>query len=366
MLGLAGHPLGISCLFLDPAPGAAAAAVGEQLVGAYDDPRLLAELARRCEVVTYEFEKVPVAAAERLAEALPVLPPVGALAAAQDRLAEKELLRRLGIPTADFTPVAGEAELIRALEERAGPAILKRRRFGYDGKGQAAIAGPDEAAAAWREVGRQAGAGPLLLERRISFERELSLVAVRGRTGETAFYPLVENRHREGILRLSMAPAIRVNEELQQRAEEYAVRLLDEFGYAGVLALELFVERGRLLANEIAPRVHNSGHGSIEGADTSQFENHLRAVTGLPLGSTSPRGWTAMVNLIGELPPAAELLAVPGAHLHLYGKAPRPGRKLGHVTVTAATPAERDDRLGGLAAMIPGLGEILSDRGEGE
>jgi 5-(carboxyamino)imidazole ribonucleotide synthase len=302
MLGLAGIPLGLDFRFLDPSPDAPAAAVGDLVVGAYDDERALRRLADGADVVTYEFENVPAAAARSVA----ALPDARALDATQDRLEEKRLLRRLGIPTPEF-------------ESPPTPALAKTRRLGYDGKGQRTIASLDELA------------DDEIAEEIVSFRRELSILAVRSSTGETAFYPLVENTHRDGILRVSRAPAAAAPEA---EARDHAGRLLDELAYVGVLALELFeTEDGRLLANEVAPRVHNSGHWTIEGARTSQFENHLRAILGLPLGPAEAPESAVMVNLIGEVPPLEGLLAIPGAHVHLYGKEPRPGRKLGHVTL---------------------------------
>ena len=306
MLAFAGIPLGLSFRFLDPSPHAPAAEVGELLVGEYDDLELLDRLADGAAAVTYEFENVPVAAAKRVG----AIPAATALEASQDRLVEKQLFRRLGIPTPKLDD-----------EVDAFPAIRKTRRLGYDGKGQQLVEawqGPDPAH---------------VLEEHVPFDRELSLLAVRGADGETRFYPLVENVHEGGILRTSRAPAL---DAPQAEAEEYATRLLDELGYVGVLALELFDVGGSLLANEFAPRVHNTGHWTIEGAATSQFENHLRAVLGLPLGPTDSRP-SVLVNLIGRVPAAADVLAVPGAHLHLYGKEPRPGRKLGHVTLVEPT-----------------------------
>ena len=312
MLALAGIPLGLAFRFLDPAADAPAGQVGELLVGAYDDPALLDRLADGAAAVTYEFENVPVAAARRVG----ALPAPAALEHGQDRLVEKKLFRRLGIPTARFGSLA----------DTGLPALVKSRRLGYDGKGQ-------------RRVEREE---PLredeLAEELVPFERELSILAVRGREGETAFYPLVENVHEEGILRLSRVPAAGAP---QRQAEELAGRLLDELGYVGVLAVELFEVGGRLLANELAPRVHNTGHWTIEGAQTSQFENHLRAILGLPLGSTHSRP-SLLVNLIGSVPRREDVLAIPGAHLHLYGKEPRPGRKLGHVTLVEPTPASEE------------------------
>jgi 5-(carboxyamino)imidazole ribonucleotide synthase len=307
MLALAGIPLGLSFRFLDPAPDAPAGEVGELLVGPYDDPALLDRLAEGAAAVTYEFENVPVEAARRVA----ALPPAAALEHGQDRLAEKELFRRLGIPTARFGGLA----------ETGLPALVKSRRLGYDGKGQ-------------RRVEAQEPLGhDELAEELVPFDRELSLLAVRGRGGETAFYPLVENVHEDGILHLARVPAAGAP---QAEAEELAGRLLDVLGYVGVLAVELFEVGGRLLANEFAPRVHNTGHWTIEGAATSQFENHLRAILGWPLGSTALREPCALVNLVGGVPPLERLLALPGARVHLYGKEPRPGRKVGHVTLVGA------------------------------
>jgi 5-(carboxyamino)imidazole ribonucleotide synthase len=304
MLALAGIPLGLSFRFLDPAPDAPARDVGELLIGAYDDPELLDRLADGAAAVTYEFENVPVDAARRVG----AIPDAAALEAAQDRLAEKQLLQRLGIPTPAFGDVPP-------------PVVIKSRRFGYDGKGQRI------------ERGNYLTGDHEVVEELVDFDRELSLIAVRGRDGATRFYPLVENVHEDGILRTSRAPAA---EAPQAEAEDYGARLLDELGYVGVLALELFDVGGRLCANELAPRVHNTGHWTIEGAATSQFENHLRAILGWPLGSTESRP-SVMFNLIGSIPPADSILAIPGAHLHLYGKEPRPGRKLGHVTLTEPT-----------------------------
>jgi 5-(carboxyamino)imidazole ribonucleotide synthase len=352
MLALAGLPLGLRFRFVDVSAGVPAAAVGEVIAGAFDDPDLLRRFAAGLAVATYEFENVPVAAARTVAERVPVLPPPAALEVAQDRLVEKSFFARLGIPTSPFEPV-GSADGLAAAARRIGlPAVLKTRRLGYDGKGQRVLRSQADLAGAWEAMGGM----PLLLERFVDFDRELSVLAVRGRTGETAVYPLVENRHREGILRLTLAPAPGLPPLLQSAAERHAAAALAALDYVGVLAIELFARGGELLANEMAPRVHNSYHWTIEGARTSQFENHLRAVLGLPPGSTALTGHHAMLNLIGSTPDPAAVLAVPGAHLHLYGKAPRPGRKLGHVTVTADSPAERDALLARLSTVIDTAG----------
>jgi 5-(carboxyamino)imidazole ribonucleotide synthase len=334
MLALAGHDLGIGCVTLDPAQGSPAAQVAPAIVGDYDDPAALEELARRADVITYEFENVPVSSARKLAETRAVSPPPEALEAAQDRLAEKALFEEVGIPVAPFVPVEDLTALRAAIEEIGLPAVLKTRRLGYDGKGQAILHRTELAEDAWRAVGEV----PSILEAFVPFDRELSILGTRTRDGETRFWPIVQNRHREGILRTSIAPAPGVSPEMQARVQGFAEGLMLRLGYVGVLAIELFDAGGALLGNEMAPRVHNSGHWTIEGAETSQFEQHLRAVTGLPLGSAGARGHTAMVNLIGEVPDPQTILAVPGARLHLYGKEARPGRKLGHITVTAEDP----------------------------
>ncbi|HXG24866.1 MAG TPA: 5-(carboxyamino)imidazole ribonucleotide synthase, partial [Chthonomonadales bacterium] len=312
------------------------------------DMRKLTRFATGLSVVTYEFENVPVTSVRFLTRLVPVYPPPDALEAAQDRLNEKSLFRELKIPTPAFAPVDSLEELIRALERMGLPAVVKTRRLGYDGKGQQVLYAYAEAPRAWQAL----GGSRLIVENLIPFEREVSLIAVRGKEGQTAFYPLIENHHTEGILRLSLAPAPNLTPELQAEAEEYGRRILDALNYVGVLAVEFFQTQQGLLANEMAPRVHNSGHWSIEGAETSQFENHLRAILGLPLGLTEVRRPSAMLNLIGKIPDPATVLDVPHTHLHLYGKAARPGRKLGHVTVCAPSPEERAECLAQLCNRI--------------
>jgi 5-(carboxyamino)imidazole ribonucleotide synthase len=352
MLALAGIPLGYRFVFVDPSPGSPAAAVGEQIACGYDDPLGQAALGT-CQVVTYEFESVPVEATETLAQRVPVFPPPFALRVAQDRLAEKNCFRTLGIGTAPFEAVDSLEDLTRALATLGLPAVLKTRRLGYDGKGQFVLQRAEDAESAWAAVGQ----APSILEGFMRFERELSLIAVRGRDGETAFYPLIENHHRQGILRKSIAPAPALTTDLQAAAEAYATRILEHLSYVGVLALELFEANGVLVVNEIAPRVHNSGHFSIEGCRTSQFENHLRAILGLPLGDVSALAYSSMLNLVGALPQSAAVLAVPDAHLHLYGKSPRPGRKVGHITVRGKTEAQLAERVARLEA-IPGVCDV--------
>ena len=331
MLALAGYPLGLHFRFLDPSPEAPVGRIAHRVTADYLDEAALEKFAHGLEVVTYEFENVPVQAARFLAERVAVYPPAGALEEAQDRLREKRLFRKLGIPTTEFAEVFERGDLDAAVEKVGLPAVLKTCRMGYDGKGQWLLKTPEDAEKTRLELPDV----PMVLEKFVPFTRELSILGVRGRTGETAFYPLIENHHRGGILRLSLAPAPGLAAGLQESAEDAARRVLCELGYVGVLCIEFFEVQGKLLANEMAPRVHNSVHWSIEGAVTSQFENHLRAVLGFPLGSTSVMGLSAMVNLIGELPEAQEVLKVANTHLHFYGKEPRPGRKVGHVTVRA-------------------------------
>ncbi|MBI5310217.1 MAG: 5-(carboxyamino)imidazole ribonucleotide synthase [Actinobacteria bacterium] len=344
MLALAAAPLGIECTVLDPADDACASVAANHLRAEFDDTAALARLSTECDAVTFEFENVP---AEGLAAVNLPRPPASALAASQDRLTEKQLFERIGIATAPYRAVETLDELRDAVAEIGTPAVLKTRRLGYDGKGQARLADPSDTEDAWSTI----GAAPAIIEGLVEFERELSIVAVRGAGGEMAFYPLTENVHRHGILRESRAPAAvdaAGAASLAQTARRYAQSLLDELDYVGVLALELFQHGPRLLANEFAPRVHNSGHWTIDAAPTSQFENHIRAVAGLPLGATEPAGECVMLNLIGGAPSTEQILAVPGAHLHLYGKQPRPGRKIGHVTLTATpglTAEEAAERL---------------------
>ncbi|MGA2429745.1 MAG: 5-(carboxyamino)imidazole ribonucleotide synthase [Candidatus Acidiferrum sp.] len=364
MLALAGYPLGLHFRFFDPSPEAPVGRIASRVTAEFSDESALEKFANGLELVTYEFENVPAAAVRFLAERVPVYPPPAALEAAQDRLREKRLFEDLGIPTTEFAPVANREALDAVVKKIGLPAMLKTCRLGYDGKGQWLLRTAEDIARAKNELPAASsghaqkshdaaaqGDVPFILERFVQFTRELSVLAVRARTGETAVYPLVENHHRGGILRLSLAPAPRLDPAIQRAAEEAANSVFDELQYVGGLAIEFFEQEGRLLANEMAPRVHNSGHWTIEGALTSQFENHLRAVMGLPLGSTHAIGSSAMLNLIGELPDPADVLAIRDAHLHLYGKSPRAGRKLGHVTLRASSTEQLASRL----AELPGF-----------
>lgn len=328
MLALAGYPLGLEFIVLDPSADAGATPLSEHLHGDYDDQTLLAQLAEKADVVTYEFENVPAHVAQFLSEHTQVYPSANALAIAQDRLLEKNFCQQLNIPTAKFAQVDNLTDLQRVMPEIGYPAILKSRRMGYDGKGQVVLKSADELAGAWESMQGVAS----IVEGFVAFTREVSIIAARRPSGEIAFYPLSENKHRGGILRVSEACR---EDTLQTQAEDYVTRLLEALDYVGVIALELFEVDGCLVANEFAPRVHNSGHWTIEGSETSQFENHLRAILDLPLGSTKTRGFAGMVNFIGDVPTSEQILSLDNAHLHLYAKQPRKGRKVAHATVRA-------------------------------
>jgi 5-(carboxyamino)imidazole ribonucleotide synthase len=351
MLALAGYPLGLDFLFLDPADNAPAGQVAPQLKGAFTEARLLDELSQRSEVLTFDWENISVDALRTLKGDTRIAPPIPALATAQDRVSEKKLFERLSIPTTRWMAVSSRAQLTRALRDVGLPGVIKTRRLGYDGKGQAVVRTHDDAQKAWEQL----GSAPLLYEELIPFDCEVSIIGARSPRGEVVVYPLNGNVHSEGILRLTRTPY--GPPRWQRLAAGYLQKVLKHFRYTGILTIEFFVTGGRLLANEMAPRVHNSGHGTIEGAATSQFENHLRAILNLPLGSTRALGYSAMLNLIGTMPPREELLAHGELHYHDYGKQPRPGRKLGHCTLVEATASARDRRARRLLAQLaPGVG----------
>ena len=351
MLALSGAPLGLRFRILDTVADACAGQFAPLIVGDYRDKAALAEFASQVDVATFDFENVPAESAQWLSARIPVFPNPRALGIAQDRLAEKTLFRELGIPVPDFADVADRAALDAAVAAIGTPCILKTRRLGYDGKGQFRIKMPVDVDAAWDALGAQASTVGLILEAFVPFERELSVVAVRGRNGEFRAWPLTENWHVDGVLSASLAPA-RVDAEMADRAFAHARALAEALDYVGVFALELFCRDGVLLANELAPRVHNSGHWTIEGSETSQFQNHLRAVLGLPLGDTRMVGHACMLNWIGTMPDASAVLREPGGHWHDYGKEPRGGRKVGHATLRADTPGE-------LAEALVRVGEAL-------
>lgn len=345
MLALAGVPLGMETVVVDPSPSPCAAMVARHIVAPYDDPEALDRLSGLCDVVTCDFENVPAAALERVARTTRVHPGARSLAMLQDRLTEKTCFAELDIPTPRFLAASTPGELRDAIESIGTPCVVKTRRFGYDGKGQVVIDRGEDI----DRAGELLAVSSVIVESFIPFEHEVALVAVRSRSGEHVFYPLVESHHVDGILRWVVpidAP------ELQQQAERHAGRLLDELGHVGALGFEFFRTSDGLLANEAAPRVHNTGHWTIEGAATSQFENHMRAIAGLPLGGTSMTGFVGNVNFIGSVPDPMDVLEIDGAHHHDYGKEPRPGRKVGHATVVTTDAASRDaglDRLRELA-----------------
>ena len=351
MLAIAAAPLGVKTLVVDSAPDACAAQVAPLVQSDWTDYAALERFAGEVDVVTFDFENVPAETASHLTERVAVFPNPRALAMAQDRLAEKTLFRESGLDTPAFMAVDSREELDRALAHTGAPAILKTRRLGYDGKGQFRLRSVADADAAWAALGAQAQAHGLILEAFVPFQRELSVVAVRGRDGDFRTWPLTQNWHTDGVLSLSLAPAPAID-DLQDRATALARTLAEKLDYVGVFALELFVLDGQLLGNEMAPRVHNSGHWTIEGAVTSQFENHVRAVLGLPLGDTSARGCSAMFNWIGDLPDPAPVLATPDAHWHDYGKQSRPGRKVGHATVCAANRMDLKQRMHAIAQPL--------------
>lgn len=346
MLGHAGRSLGIECIFLDPAENPPARDAGTVIRCAFDDIDGLRELASRVDVLTFEFENVSVTAVESVTDMLDVYPPPAALRFAQDRLAEKQLFQSLSIPVAAFATVDSEVDLKHAADEIGLPLVLKTRRLGYDGKGQIVVRDGSALADSWRELGTT----PLIAEQMIDFDYEVSAIGARNVSGDMVSYPLTENVHKDGMLRTSRAPAGSL--ELTALAQDYHAKLAEELNYVGVLALELFVVGDKLLANEFAPRVHNSGHWTIEGAVTSQFENHLRAVTNMPLGDAAAVGYIAMENLIGSLPADLQLLRDAGYNTHEYGKSPRAGRKLGHITLLAGDADSREQKLQALHEIM--------------
>ncbi len=346
MLALAGAPLGARFRVLDSAADACAGEVAPLLHADFTDTGALARFAEQVDVATFDFENVPAASAEWLAQRLPVFPAPAALAVTQDRLAEKHVFAALGIGTPAFAAVGSRAELDHAVAAIGLPAILKTRRLGYDGKGQVRLRTRDDLDAAWQQLGR----APLILEALVPFQCEISVVAVRGRDGEFRTWPLTRNWHSDGILSASLAPWS--VGDLDAQACDHARAIAEHLDYVGVFALELFVYEGALLANEMAPRVHNSGHWTIEGSVCSQFENHVRAVLGLPLGSTAARGLAAMLNWVGTLPDRAAVLSAEDVHWHDYGKSPRAGRKLGHATLCAESPGLLADRIEALGQRL--------------
>ena len=329
MLALAGYPLGHSVVFFDQAPGEATTGIGTTHVGSFSDQRALAAFAKECDVVTYEFENVPCESAHFLASSIPVYPPPRALEVSQDRVIEKTFIQNLGIATPRFEAASSESELLEACKKVGVPCIAKTRRFGYDGKGQARISDIEDVPTVWKAL----GGTPLIVEGFVQFSRELSVIAARDLHSDIAVYPLAHNEHVDGILHRTEIPAPDLSPTLRHEAHAIATKILQELNYVGVIAIELFQVGDHLLVNEMAPRVHNSGHATIDGMITSQFENHIRAITELHLGSTEARARSVMYNLVGTLPDAKEISSISDAKIHLYGKSPRAGRKLGHITL---------------------------------
>lgn len=347
MLALAGYPLGNRFTFLDTT-GNPSAGIGDVIVD--PDNQHLAEFLAKVDVVTYEFEHLPVQLVREIEQHKPVYPSSRAIEVCQNRVEEKTLFDRLGIPTPAYRVVESVEQLEAAARELGCPVVAKSVTEGYDGKGQAVLKQAEQAGEAWSAIGHS----QLVVEAFVDFVREVSMIAVRGRDGEVVFYPMAENQHVDGILRYSVAPLPDLDASVQQTADSYIRALLDELDYVGVLALELFQTRdGSLLANEMAPRVHNSGHWTMDGAVTSQFENHLRAIQGLPLGDTQAIAPTCMINVIGREGDNAAILALSDTHLHRYDKAERTGRKLAHVNILAPNHSELLEKVNACSALLP-------------
>ena len=336
MLGYAAHDLEIECRFLDPSDAPPAASAGEVIQRPFDDLEALRMLADSCDVISYEFENVPVEALLKIGDRIKIYPSPEALRVAQDRLTEKRLFEELRIPLPEYRAIDSLRDLNDAADSIGLPLVLKTRRMGYDGKGQFLIKEREDIDVAWKLHGRQ----PLIAEQWIPFDSEVSAIGVRNTQGTIALYSLTRNEHRDGILHRSRAPVELPS--LTELAGDYMRSLLERLDYVGVLALEFFVTGDRLLANEFAPRVHNSGHWTIEGAKTSQFTNHLLAISGETPATPECRGHAGMLNLIDTIPDSVRAMTADSCWFHDYGKAPRPGRKLGHITVVADTASERD------------------------
>jgi 5-(carboxyamino)imidazole ribonucleotide synthase len=346
MLALAGYPLGIRCSFLDRSAEAPGAQVAPILVGPLEDSALLAELATGNDVVTFDWENISGTALAPLEKLTSIRPPRAALEISQDRLREKALFKRLKIPVAEHAKVDTRDQLVLAAAKLGVPGVLKTRRMGYDGKGQFVVRRAQDIERAWDQL----GAEDLIYEKFQAFTREVSIVGARSAAGDMVCYPLSANSHGDGILRYTVAPY--TSPAIERSAKIYLKRVMSALNYVGVLAIEFFVVKGRLIANEMAPRVHNSGHWTIEGCVTSQFENHLRAICDLPLGSTRALGHTAMINFLGELPDRKRLLQIDGLAFHDYGKEAQRGRKVGHCTILKAGIADRNRALANALKLI--------------
>lgn len=353
MLALAAYPLGFKTLCIDPTENACATQVTDVIKADYKDENALKKFLADVDCVTYETENIPLATAEWISKQHSLFPSPEVLKVAQDRLYEKTLFQTLGIPVAPFFKIDSLIDLQSAIAKIGFPAVLKTRRFGYDGKGQCVLKNASDLEKAWAQqlhTETQSEKPAFILEKWIAFQQEISIIAVRNAGGEIRFYPLTRNEHRAGILRFSEAPYHHAN--LEKQAQNYARTLLEHFNYVGVLSIEFFDADEKLLINEMAPRVHNSGHWTIEGAQTSQFENHLRAICHLPLGETEMQGKSAMLNCIGQEPSIQDVLKIPGAHYHSYGKAQKPERKLGHVTLVENSQEKYETSLKKLQALF--------------
>jgi 5-(carboxyamino)imidazole ribonucleotide synthase len=346
MLALAGYPLGIRCLFLDRSTDTPGAQVAPSLIGDLEDPARLASLAAQSDVVTFDWENISAKLLAPLAKSAVIRPSAAALEVSQDRLREKALFSRLGIPVAAHAAIDSKQQLLRAARRIGLPGVLKTRRLGYDGKGQFVLRSEADIDAAWARLGAQG----LIYEKFQNFSKEVSIIGARSAAGDIVFYPLADNTHDGGILRYSVAPF--TSPALERRAKIHLKRVMTALGYIGVLTIEFFVVGGRLIANEMAPRVHNSGHWTIEGCVTSQFANHMRAICDMPLGSTRPLGYAAMVNFLGKMPDRGRLLEIEGLAFHDYGKEPRPGRKLGHCTILRNRREDRNRALADALKLI--------------
>lgn len=350
MMALAGYPLDLAFSFYESTPDCPSAALGKVFGDAQNSMASLDAFIESADVFTYEFENIPVSWVERIAAKKPVYPGVKSLAVSQNRLNEKKLFSSLNIPSARFAGINAEADLQAAANVLGLPLLLKTVTLGYDGKGQFLLKDTAQIPQAWAQLGEQA---PLIAEEFVRFKRELSIIAVRARDGSMVCYPLTENTHHQGILSHSIAPAPLMESTTQFTAEGYISAILQKLNHVGAFTVELFETDAGLLVNETAPRVHNSGHWTMEGAHCSQFENHVRAVAGLPLGSTVCEKPTAMINIIGQHPATAKILQQTDAHLHLYGKSEREGRKLGHITLTAGNHEELSERIRKIAEVLP-------------
>tara|TARA_R110001592_G_scaffold363208_1_gene681373 strand:- start:4245 stop:5372 length:1128 start_codon:yes stop_codon:yes gene_type:complete len=360
MLALAGYPLELDFHFYDTS-GSPSAGLGEitsDPSANLENEKLKAFLSD-VDVVTYEFEHLPLALTRHIEKQAKLFPPSKSIEVCQNRALEKALFTKLGIPSPKYHIVNSLASLKNAVEDLDCPVVTKTTTEGYDGKGQFVIKSPDQCEAAWNSIGlTENGPRDLIVEAFVNFKRELSIIAVRSLDDDMAVYPLTENDHYEGILRYSFAPAVNVAKETAEQAKRYIKELMHELGHVGVLTLELFETDTGLVANEMAPRVHNSGHWTIEGCVSSQFDNHLRAITGMPLGSTEAIRPTCMINIISEKGNIPGIMALPYAHIHLYGKEERAGRKLGHITVQADSMEELKWRVKNIASFLPGSPEF--------